>query len=196
MAPIKQDQIRGAWTWRCSTWSRHVPPSRRSPILFNFGYIDNEINADTETRGTTRAAPHLAHATALAQRIVQILVKRLRCQPKGIQEVALAGAVRPNQHRQWAKTHVTRDDAAVVPQLDAPDVKPFDHTVRLSSALRRRIRCPRPALSPRCIAPRSTGCSGVGISVSGRAAAPPAAGRPAPPHRLRSSDRTAWDGAA
>src|SRR5215470_13082371 len=37
MAPIKQDQMRGAWTWRCSTWSRHGPPSRRSPILFNFG---------------------------------------------------------------------------------------------------------------------------------------------------------------
>src|SRR5262249_16664302 len=40
MAPIKQDQMRGAWTWRRSTWSRHVPPSRRSPILFNFGHTN------------------------------------------------------------------------------------------------------------------------------------------------------------
>src|SRR5215470_2811005 len=38
MAPIKQDQMRCAWTWRRSTWSRHVPPPRRSPILFNFGH--------------------------------------------------------------------------------------------------------------------------------------------------------------
>src|SRR5215470_4759370 len=38
MAPIKQDQMRGAWTWQRSTWSRHVPPPRRSPILFNFGH--------------------------------------------------------------------------------------------------------------------------------------------------------------
>jgi hypothetical protein len=46
MAPIKQDQMCARVDLRRSTWSRHMPPSRRSSTLFNFGHIESEINLD------------------------------------------------------------------------------------------------------------------------------------------------------
>ena len=97
-------------------------------------------------------SPHLMHAATLAQGIVEGRRQGIRSESKSIEEVALAGAIGPDEDREWSQLDIAGTNALVVLNLDSSD----ERVERTHDANpRTRIRA-RPETDPLHGRPRPT----------------------------------------
>ena len=74
-----------------------------------------ELQAYSEMRGMAAgASPHFLNAASFAQGMVERRAQGIGDEPRGIQEIAFAGAVRAHQKRERMEIHVAGFDALVV----------------------------------------------------------------------------------